>query len=200
MGPQHLTGAELGRLSCCSKRWLELASNVELWRNALRREYGGVGQELQHRAQRIELIHRAETRVKNAPASSPVVDHHGITTEIIDETPAATPVPAADTVASLRRRYQLAAAVAAPAEQETVRWRRLWMENQLRAQEGHSAALLDDRWMVVVGGFGGGIRNDVAALDTFTLSRAGSATKTPSWVRVNVSGARRTYTQNHHFQ
>ena len=36
-----------------------------------------------------------------------------------------------------------------------VRWQRLRMGNRLRGQEGHSAALLGGRWMVVVGGFGG---------------------------------------------
>lgn len=37
-------------------------------------------------------------------------------------------------------------------------------------------------------GFGGGIRNDVAALDTFALSSVSS--RQPAWVRVNVSGSR----------
>ena len=38
---QYLSGKELGRLSCCSKRWLRLTGTVELWRNALIREFGG---------------------------------------------------------------------------------------------------------------------------------------------------------------
>ena len=44
LGPicsQYLSGKELGRLSCCSKRWLRLTGTVELWRNALIREFGG---------------------------------------------------------------------------------------------------------------------------------------------------------------
>jgi hypothetical protein len=38
---QYLSGKELGRLSCCSKRWLRLTTTAELWRNALAREFGG---------------------------------------------------------------------------------------------------------------------------------------------------------------
>ena len=41
---------------------------------------------------------------------------------------------------------------------------------------------------VICTGFGGGIRNDVAALDTFSL--ASSSSQKPVWVRVNVSGSR----------
>ena len=100
---QHLTGAELGRLSCCSKRWLELAGNIELWRRALRLEHGGVGHELQQRAERIEAIRRAEARAKT---SSGQLDDDAAAAA------AATPAPAADTVAALRRRYQLGAAIA----------------------------------------------------------------------------------------
>ncbi len=167
----------------------------------------GVGQELQLRAERIDVVRRS--------SASPAAEIN----EQASAAPAAPLPPAADTVDALRRRYQLAASIAAPAVAPTpVRWRRLRMDNALRAQEGHSAALLDDRWMIVIGGspyplyllslncppskcrlalsdcrtacsgFGGGIRNDVAALDTFTLSS--SSPSKPVWVRVNVSGLR----------
>jgi hypothetical protein len=44
------------------------------------------------------------------------------------------------------------------------RWQRLRMSNALRGQEGHSAALLGGRWMVVVAGFGGSVQNVVSAV------------------------------------
>lgn len=174
---QYLSGKELGTLSCCSKRWLRLTGTAELWRNALAREFGGacrctrtldafhlsacvltssspsgmvrrlvihagVGQDLQLRAERIDVVRRSSSS-STCPA-----------TEVDEEASAAAPpLPAADTVDALRRRYQLTAAIAAPADTPTpVCWRRLRMDNALRAQEGHSAALLDDRWMIVVGG------------------------------------------------
>ncbi len=42
--------------------------------------------------------------------------------------------------------------------------------------EGHAAALLDDRWMVVVGGFGmRGVENEVTVLDTWQRHEEGAA-------------------------
>jgi hypothetical protein len=111
--------------------------------------YTGVGQELQERAERIDAIHRAETRDKPPAAAAAAGDDE----DEAAAAPAVAPLPAADSVAALRRRYQLAATISAPAESPApVCWQRLRMGNALRAQEGHSAALLDDRWMIVVGG------------------------------------------------
>jgi hypothetical protein len=50
----------------------------------------------------------------------------------------------------------------------------------------HSAALLGGRWMVVIGGYGGAVRNDVTALDTFTLG--GAKATPPEWVPIVVEG------------
>lgn len=100
----------------------------------------GLGQELQGRAERLDAAHRADAAVGASNANA-------------DTAAAAPPLPAADSVAALRRRYQLTAAISSPADQSVpICWRRLRMDNALRAQEGHSAAMLDDRWMVVIGG------------------------------------------------
>ena len=158
-----LPGSALGMLACCSKRWRRLAGAAELWRGVLREEFRGLGAELQDRAERIHRLARPP------PAAG--------------EQAAAAPLPAPSSERALRRRFELATRISA--SDTRVRWQKLKMGNQWRAQEGHSAALLDGRWMVVVGGFGGGIRNDVAALDTFSLS-----SESPSWIPVQVSGTR----------
>jgi hypothetical protein len=96
------------------------------------------------RAERIDVVRRI--------AASPGAGV-GEEAAAAAQVPAAPPLPAADSVDALRRRYQLAATIAAPADAPApVCWRRLRMDNALRAQEGHSAALLDDRWMIVIGG------------------------------------------------
>ena len=100
----------------------------------------GLGQELQERAERLDAVHRADATVGGSNVNE-------------DTAAAAPPLPVADSVAALRRRYQVTAAIASPADESVpICWRRLRMDNALRAQEGHSAAMLDDRWMVVIGG------------------------------------------------
>ena len=94
-------------------------------------------------------------------------------------------------VFALRRRTQVAAAMASGS---VVRWHQLRLANRLRGQEGHSAALLAGRWMVVIGGFGGAIRNTVSALDTFALARRGSP---PEWQQVDVGGTMPRPTYGH---
>lgn len=62
----------------------------------------------------------------------------------------------------------------------------------VRAMEGHAATLLEDRWMVMVGGFGTrGVENEVYMLDTWALE-AGEEGEAASaaWWRLAEQGQR----------
>jgi hypothetical protein len=141
-----LCGRDLCHVGCVSRRFHLLSAEPVLWRQAL--HLLPSGERLERRAE-----HRARCLAGSA-VTVPTPDGHGASGAGAD---ADAGVGAVDR----RRLVQLASAM----ERGTMaRWQRLRMSNALRGQEGHSAALLGGRWMVVVAGFGGSVQNVVSAV------------------------------------
>eukprot|EP01052_Picozoa_sp_SAG31_P001045 SAG31_NODE_34_length_31842_cov_31.677850_1_plen_239_part_00 len=123
-------------------------------------------------------LHTRSTRCRTLASCSITTDVVGEAEETVASR--ATPKRAVETARVLKQAYRLSALMTS--DTASIRWSRAALRDQNRPQEGHSACLLDERWMIVVGGFGGGIINDVTVLDTFRLPH------NPMWVRAEMTG------------
>ena len=150
----HLDGGELCRFGSTGRRWQKLTSEPGYWQKLLREKFGGLGARLQSRS------------ALSNPAAWPARGTGGGGGSCSGES------------RRLKQVYQLSKQMRGTGT--SVEWSRARLRNSNRPQEGHSACLLNDRWMVVVGGYGGGIVNDVTVLDTYLLPES------PVWASAEV--------------